>query len=120
MFTKVNRKAVRLKRRHRVRKKVEGSASRPRLAVYRSLKHIYAQIVNDENGSTIVAASSLDASLREGYGGNVEAARKVGELIAQRALDKGIKQVVFDRGGFLYHGRVAALAEAARAAGLEF
>ncbi|NPV91727.1 MAG: 50S ribosomal protein L18 [Firmicutes bacterium] len=120
MFSKVNRKAVRFKKRLRVRKKIEGSAERPRLSVYRSLNHIYAQIINDENGTTMVAASTLDPTLREGYGGNIEAARKVGELIAQRALSQGIKQVVFDRGGFIYHGRIAALADAARTTGLEF
>lgn len=120
MFTKVDRKKVRAKKHLRVRKKVFGTSLRPRLSVYRSLKHIYAQIINDETGCTLVAASTLDPALRGIYGGNKEAARKVGELIAKRALEKGIKQVVFDRGGYIYHGRIAALADAAREAGLDF
>jgi large subunit ribosomal protein L18 len=111
------------KRRHlRVRKKVTGTSQRPRLNVFRSLKHIYAQLVDDINGTTLVAASSLDPSIREGKGscGNKEAARLVGTLIASKAAEKGIKEVVFDRGGYLYHGRVKELAEGAREAGLEF
>ena len=120
MFTKIDRKAVRLKKRQRVRKKVKGTTGQPRLTVYRSLNHIYAQIVNDETGKTLAAASTLDPTLKHEYGGNIGAARKVGEMIAQRALSQGIKQVVFDRGGYIYHGRIAALADAARAAGLEF
>jgi large subunit ribosomal protein L18 len=105
----------------RVRKKVAGSSERPRLAVFRSLKHIYAQIINDETGTTLVSASSLDPEIRQqvASGGNAASATVVGELIAKRALESGINQVVFDRGGYLYHGRVAALAEAARAAGLK-
>lgn len=120
MFTKVDRKAVRAKKRQRVRAKVKGTADRPRLAVFRSLKHIYAQIINDDLGTTLIAVSTLDSNLRGEYGGNAEAARKVGQAIAARALEKGLKQVVFDRGGYIYHGRVAALAEGAREAGLEF
>lgn len=111
------------KRRHRrVRKKVSGTPERPRLNVFRSSKNIYAQVINDYTGETLVAASSLDPDLRAGtpYGGNKNAARKVGELIGRRAVDKGIKDVVFDRGGYLYHGRVKELAEGAREGGLNF
>ncbi len=111
------------KRRHaRVRKKVFGTASRPRLSVFRSHKHIYAQIIDDHVGHTLVAASSLDPVLRSELrsGGTVEAAKKVGLLLARRALERGITRVVFDRGGYKYHGRVAALAEGAREGGLEF
>lgn len=111
------------KRRHaRVRKKVFGTASRPRLSVFRSHKHIYAQIIDDHVGHTLVAASSLDPVLRSELrsGSTVEAAKKVGLLLARRALERGITRVVFDRGGYKYHGRVAALAEGAREGGLEF
>jgi large subunit ribosomal protein L18 len=110
------------KRRRRVRKKLTGHADAPRLAVYRSLKHIYAQIVDDDKQTTLVAASSLSKEIRDQItsGGNVAAARAVGKLIAQKAREKSIRRVVFDRGGRLYHGRVKALAEAAREAGLEF
>jgi len=111
------------KRRHlRVRKKIKGTPERPRLSVYRSLKHIYAQIIDDTKGHTLVAASTLDPELRGQIerGSNCEAARAVGLLIAKRALAKNITKVVFDRGGNLYHGRVAALAEGAREGGLEF
>jgi large subunit ribosomal protein L18 len=104
----------------RIRKKVAGSAGRPRLAVFRSLKHIYAQLIDDATGQTLCAASTVDSSLRGAAGGNIGAAREVGRLIAERALEKGIKQVVFDRGGYIYHGRVRGLAEAARDKGLEF
>ncbi|NMA54466.1 MAG: 50S ribosomal protein L18 [Firmicutes bacterium] len=122
MIKKYDRKKQRQLRRLRVRKKITGSSERPRLTVYRSLKHIYAQIINDETGTTLVSASSLDPEIRPKlvYGGNQAAAKAVGELIANRALEGGIDRVVFDRGGYLYHGRVAALAEAARAAGLIF
>lgn len=113
-------KSTRQKRQLRVRKKVEGTALRPRLNVFRSGKHMYAQLINDTDGVTIVAASTLDKELNIENGGNVEAAQKVGELVAKKAIDKGITKVVFDRGGFLYHGRVKALADAAREAGLEF
>ncbi|UWG97932.1 50S ribosomal protein L18 [Dehalobacter sp. DCM] len=121
----INRKDRRLalKQKHKsVRKKVYGTAERPRMAVFRSLNHIYAQIINDDLGITLAAASSLDAEFKaaELSGGNIEGAKKVGELIAKRALEKGTTQVVYDRGGSLYHGRVAALAEAAREAGLDF
>lgn len=111
------------KRRHlRVRKKAFGTPARPRLVVYRSLKHTYAQIVNDLEGHTLVSASTLDPELRGKleYSGNKDAAKEVGKLLGQRALDAGISQVLFDRGGNLYHGRVAALADGAREAGLDF
>lgn len=102
----------------RIRRKVRGSTERPRLAVYRSLNHIYAQVIDDYQGQTIVSASTTEKDLRGGTGGNVDAARRVGKAIAERALAKGIEQVVFDRGGYLYHGRIKALTDAARAAGL--
>jgi len=122
MITKGDKNKARLKRHLRVRKKINGTAERPRLNIFRSSKHMYAQIIDDNQGTTLVAASTLDKDLRDqiGNGGNVEAARKVGQLIAERAKAKGIQQVVFDRGGYLYHGRVQALADAAREAGLEF
>ena len=120
MFKKVDRKARRQKKHYRVRRNISGTPEYPRLAVYRSAKHIYAQIIDDTKGHTLVAASTLDADLKETYGGNVEAAKAVGKLLAERALTTGIKGVVFDRGGLLYHGRVAALAEGAREGGLEF
>jgi large subunit ribosomal protein L18 len=122
MITKGDKNKARKRRHLRVRRKVEGTALRPRLNVFRSSKHIYAQVIDDTKGVTLVSASTVDPELKGKieYGGNVEAAAKVGELIAKRALEKGIKAVVFDRGGYLYHGRVAALAEAAREAGLEF
>jgi large subunit ribosomal protein L18 len=116
-----NTRAARLKRHRRLRAKVEGSPSRPRLAVFRSLKHIYAQVIDDTTGSTLVSASDIDPALREqAKSGKTDEARMVGEAVAKRALERGISQVVFDRGGFLYHGRVKALADAARGAGLEF
>ncbi len=102
----------------RIRRKVKGSSERPRLAVYRSLNHIYAQVVDDLNGQTIVSASTTEKDLRGTTGGNLDAARRIGKAIAERALEKGIASVVFDRGGYLYHGRVKALTDAARAAGL--
>ena len=113
---------MRLKsRRHaRIRAKVSGTAERPRLAVFRSNRHIVAQVIDDSIGHTIAAASTVEPSIRGGATGNVDAAKTVGALIAERAKDKGITTVVFDRGGSSYHGRVAALADAARAAGLEF
>lgn len=122
MFKKESRKEVRIKKHLRVRRKISGTMERPRMAVYRSLKHIYAQIINDSTGTTLVAASTLDPALKDkvSNGGNIEAAKLVGELIAKKALEKGITSVVFDRGGSIYHGRVAALAEAAREAGLVF
>ncbi|NLA59321.1 MAG: 50S ribosomal protein L18 [Firmicutes bacterium] len=119
---RVNRELARRKRHLRLRKRVVGTPERPRLNVYRSLNHIYAQIIDDTVGRTLVAASTLDPALREKLEAtsNVEAAKAVGELVAKRALDKGIRQVVFDRGGYEYAGRVAALADAAREAGLDF
>ncbi len=122
MINKPNKNEIRLRKHVRVRKKIEGTPEQPRLNVFRSLKHIYAQIIDDSAGITLVAASTQDEALKGtvGYGGNKNAAREVGKLIAQKAADKGIKQVVFDRGGYLYHGRVKELAEGAREAGLEF
>jgi large subunit ribosomal protein L18 len=102
----------------RIRRKVKGSGERPRLAVYRSLNHIYAQVVDDQLGKTIVSASTTEKDLRGATGGNVDAARRIGKAIAERALEKGISNVVFDRGGYLYHGRIKALTDAAREAGL--
>ena len=102
----------------RIRRKVKGSSERPRLAVYRSLNHIYAQVVDDQLGKTIVSASTTEKDLRGPTGGNVDAARRIGKAIAERALEKGIGNVVFDRGGYLYHGRIKALTDAAREAGL--
>ena len=104
----------------RIRKKVAGTTEKPRLAVFRSLNHIYAQVIDDQGGRTLCAASTTEAPLRGSTGGNVAAAREVGKLIAERAREKGIEQVVFDRGGYIYHGRVKGLAEAAREAGLKF
>ena len=119
MVNKADKNVARLNRHKRVRGKISGTAQRPRLNVFRSSKNIYAQIIDDVNGVTLAAASSLDKSF-EGQGGNKEAARKVGEMIAKKAADKGITDVVFDRGGYLYHGRVKELAEGAREGGLKF
>ena len=102
----------------RIRRKVKGNTERPRLAIYRSLNHIYAQVIDDRLGQTLVSASSTEKDLRTGTGGNLDAARRIGQAIAERAIAKGIESVVFDRGGYLYHGRVKALTDAARAAGL--
>ncbi len=104
----------------RIRKNMSGTAERPRLSVYRSLNHIGVQLIDDANGHTLAAASTVEKSLRGNAGGNVAAAREIGKLIAERAKEKGIEQVVFDRGGYIYHGRVKGLAEAAREAGLKF
>ena len=122
MITKGDKNKARLKRHLRVRKKIEGTSARPRLNVFRSSKHIYAQVIDDVKGVTIVAASTMDKELRDQItnGGSVESARKVGELVAKRAKEAGVSNVVFDRGGYLYHGRIQALADAAREAGLEF
>jgi large subunit ribosomal protein L18 len=115
------RRQGRIRRHRRVRKKVHGTAARPRMAVYRSNKHISVQLIDDDAGATVAAASSVEADQRTaGSGGSVAAAARVGELVAERAKAAGITAVVFDRGGFAYHGRVAAIAEAARKAGLEF
>jgi large subunit ribosomal protein L18 len=102
----------------RIRKKVSGTAARPRLAVYRSLNHIYAQVIDDENGKTLASASTAEKALKGKTGGNVESAAKVGQAIAERAIKAGVSEVVFDRGGYLYHGRVKALLDASREAGL--
>jgi large subunit ribosomal protein L18 len=113
-----NRAEVRTAIHSRIRRKVKGSTDRPRLAIYRSLNHIYAQVIDDRMGQTLVSASSTEKDLRSNTGGNLDAARRIGQAIAERALAKGIEQVVFDRGGYLYHGRIKALTDAARAAGL--
>jgi large subunit ribosomal protein L18 len=110
----------RIRRHARVRKQVQGTAERPRLAVFRSNRHVVAQVIDDRAGHTLVSASTLEADLRGGATSNAEAAARVGTLVAERAKAAGIERVVFDRGGFRYHGRVAALADAARDAGLEF
>ena len=119
MIKKIDTKAARVRRHKGVRKNISGTAERPRLNVFRSAKHIYAQIIDDAKGVTLVAASSLDKDF-DGYGGNVEGAKKVGMKIAEKASAAGIKAVVFDRGGFLYHGRVKELADGAREGGLKF
>lgn len=113
-----NRAEIRTAIHQRIRRKVSGSGEKPRLAIYRSLNHIYAQVIDDRKGQTIVSASSTEKDLRGNTGGNLEAARRIGQAIAERALAKGIDAVVFDRGGYLYHGRIKALTDAARAAGL--
>jgi large subunit ribosomal protein L18 len=118
MIIQNKRNAIRQRIHSRIRAKLSGTGERPRLNVYRSLNHIYAQVVDDQKGETIVSASSL--ALKMKTGGNVASAKEIGKAIAERAVEKGIKKVVFDRGGFLYHGRVKALADAAREAGLEF
>ena len=118
MVNKADKNEARLRRHRRVRGKISGTAERPRLDVFRSAKHIYAQVIDDEAGVTLCSASSLEKGF-EGNGGNVEGAKKVGEMIAKKCLKKGIEQVVYDRGGFIYHGRVKALAEGAREAGLK-
>ena len=113
-----NRAEIRSAIHSRIRRKVKGNTERPRLAIYRSLNHIYAQVIDDRLGKTIVSASSTEKDLKGGTGGNLDAAKRIGQAIAERAIAKGIEQVVFDRGGYLYHGRVKALTDAARAAGL--
>jgi len=115
----INKKEIRLRIHRRIRKKISGSTQRPRLAVFRSVKHIYAQVIDDASGHTVAAASSNEKGVSFN-GGNVAGAKEVGRLVAERAKEKGIKSVVFDRGGYLYHGRVKALADAAREGGLEF
>jgi len=119
---RITPRQARLRRHRRVRTKVSGTAQRPRLCVFRSLRHIYAQVIDDTAGHTLAAASSLDPALRleSDHRSKVDTARRVGALVAQRALERGISRVVFDRGGYKFHGRVRALAEAAREAGLEF
>jgi len=122
VYTPVNRKEKRVKRHRRIRKSVFGTAERPRMAIYKSLKHMYVQIINDEIGHTLVSAATNEKAIQEAIKGmsKTEQAKYLGKVIAERALEKGIKKVVFDRGGFKYQGRVQALAEAAREAGLEF
>jgi large subunit ribosomal protein L18 len=122
VIKKTDKNANRLQRHKRVRKKVAGTVARPRLCVFRSSKNIYAQIIDDANRVTLVSASSLDKDVKESvsYTGNKDAAKKVGETVAKKAVEQGITEVVFDRGGYLYHGRVKELAEGAREAGLKF
>ena len=122
MLKKADKNANRLQRHKRVRRKITGTTQRPRLCVFRSSNNIYAQIIDDTNRVTLVAASSLEADVKGAvnHTGNKEAAKLVGQLVAKKAVEKGITEVVFDRGGYLYHGRVQVLAEAAREAGLEF
>ena len=119
MIKRPDTRGQRIKRHKRVRGKISGTDERPRLSVFRSESNIYAQIIDDVAGNTLVAASSVEKGF-EGNGGNIEAAKKVGAMVAERALQKGIEEVVFDRGGYVYHGRVAALAEGAREGGLKF
>jgi len=122
LSSKLEKQDARLKRHHRIRKKISGTKERPRLSVFKSLKHIYAQIINDEEGVTLVSSCTLSPEIKEQiqHGGNITASKMVGEFLAKKALEKDIKNVVFDRGGYIYHGRVKALAEAAREAGLQF
>lgn len=122
MINRPDRKALRAKRHRRVRKKISGTAERPRLNLFRSINNIYAQIIDDNRGITLVAASTLSPELKEKhhFSCNKESAAAVGDLIAKKAIEAGIKQVVFDRAGYVYHGRVKSLADAARAGGLEF
>jgi large subunit ribosomal protein L18 len=116
MITQTKRNAIRQRIHDRIRRKLSGTTERPRLNVYRSLNHIYAQVIDDQTGQTLVSASSIKLKT----GGNVAAAKEIGKAVAEAAVEKGIKKVVFDRGGFLYHGRIKALADAAREGGLEF
>ncbi len=118
MITETKRNEIRQRIHARIRRKLAGTAERPRLNVYRSLNHIYAQVIDDQNGVTLVSASTI--ALKVKTGGNVAAAKEIGKVVAERAVEKGIKKVVFDRGGYLYHGRIKALADAAREAGLDF
>jgi large subunit ribosomal protein L18 len=120
MYKEANSRAARLRRHRRIRKKVSGTTSRPRLSVFRSLQHIHAQVIDDTRGVTLAAASSIEPSLRGAAGPKADRAQAVGKVIAERAIAAGVRQVVFDRGGYLYHGRIKALAEAAREGGLEF
>jgi large subunit ribosomal protein L18 len=119
MASNDSRQEIRRRIHKRIRRRVAGTPERPRLAVFRSVNHIYAQVIDDQQGRTLASAASTEKDLR-GKGGNVAGAKLIGEAVAQRAKEKGISRVVFDRGGYLYHGRIKALADAARAAGLEF
>ncbi len=118
MITETKRNAIRQRIHARIRAKLSGTGERPRLNVYRSLNHIYAQVIDDQTGQTLASASSLQLKLKTG--GNIASAKEIGKAVAEKAVEKGIKKVVFDRGGYLYHGRIKALADAAREAGLEF
>jgi large subunit ribosomal protein L18 len=118
MITQTKRNAIRQRIHQRIRRKLSGTTERPRLNVYRSLSHIYAQVIDDQTGQTLVSASTLALKLKTG--GNIASAKEIGKAVAEEAVKKGIKKVVFDRGGYLYHGRIKALADAAREAGLEF
>jgi large subunit ribosomal protein L18 len=120
MIHRISRDEIRERVHRRIRRKVRGTAERPRLAVFRSLKHIYVQLIDDAQGRTLASASSDEKSAATASGGNVAGAKAIGKVIAERAKEMGIQKVVFDRGGYLYHGRIQALAEAAREAGLEF
>ena len=119
MIRKIEKKEIRSRIHKRIRRKLSGTGERPRLAVFRSVAHIYAQVIDDVEGKTLASASSVDKDGKT-KGGNVAAAKAIGKLVAERAKEKGVKQVVFDRGGYQYHGRIKALADAAREAGLEF
>jgi len=118
MIAKTERNQIRSRVHFRIREKISGTAERPRLNVYRSLNHIYAQVIDDTKGATLASASTLAAKITTG--GNIAAAKEIGKLVAEQAVSKGVKKVVFDRGGYLYHGRIKALADAAREAGLDF
>jgi len=122
MIRKIEKKEIRKRIHVRIRRKLRGTTERPRLAVFRSVAHIYAQVIDDVEGKTLVSASSVDKDAKgaKGGGGNVAAAKTIGKLVAERAKEKGVTRVVFDRGGYQYHGRIKALADAAREAGLEF
>jgi large subunit ribosomal protein L18 len=120
MIRKIEKKEIRKRIHVRIRRKLRGTTERPRLAVFRSVAHIYAQVIDDVEGKTLVSASSVDKGAKTKGGGNVAAAKTIGKLVAERAKEKGVTRVVFDRGGYQYHGRIKALADAAREAGLEF
>jgi large subunit ribosomal protein L18 len=122
MIPEISKNKIRRRIHQRLRQRMQGSSERPRLNVYRSLNHIYAQVIDDASGKTVAAASTMHGKKKDAKrtGGNVASAKEVGKMIAQRAQEKGVKKVVFDRGGYLYHGRIKALADAAREAGLEF
>ncbi len=120
MIKKTSKNIIRTRIHERIRKKLRGTPERPRLTVFRSVMHIYAQVIDDSEGKTLVSASTLGGKTGGGAGGNLAAAKEIGRTVAERAKEKGIRKVVFDRGGYIYHGRVKALADAAREAGLEF
>ena len=120
MYKRIDRKAIKAKKHYRIRKNISGSADCPRLVVYRSNKNIYAQLIDDVKGVTLAAVSTLEGACKDSYGGNIAAAERAGQLLAEKATQAGINCAVFDRGGLLYHGRIAALAEGARKGGLQF